>query len=132
MKTKNHSPKGTDSLRDKPEDVRKIEHRSSSGNIPKKAIKGMISALEDVKKGDYIKLEKGKPAGTLSDKIAFASKHKGLANDFIITKDIKDFIQKNSVISEEEGKSFIVKNTFQEGFEFAVNRLKKNAGKELI
>lgn len=30
-------------------------------NIPKKAVKGLINSLEDVKKGDYIVMEKGKP-----------------------------------------------------------------------
>ncbi len=47
-------------------------------------------------------------------------------------KDVKEFIKINSEISEEEGKSVIIKDTFQEGFEFAVNRLKRTAGRNLI
>lgn len=43
--------------------TRKDERRNNEKHpdIPEKAVKGLISSMEDVKKGDYITLEKGKP-----------------------------------------------------------------------
>ena len=64
---------------------------------------------------------------TLSDKIQDV-----YGDGFIHWEDVKDFIAQNDSFTEEEGKSVICENTFKEGFEYAISRMKSLVGERLI
>jgi len=50
----------------------------------------------------------------------------------IPTEKVKEFIRLSGEFSEEEGKNVICRDDFQEGFEYAIHKMKKLAGEELL
>ena len=49
-----------------------------------------------------------------------------------VEDDVKDFIKKNDSFTEEEGKTVICEDTFKEGFEYAISRMKSLVGDKLL